>query len=393
MSKLLFLTDYADDEVINSCLKKGKKNAFSRAGNLYSKKVIDAFFKSDINFDVLSAPNFGSFPNNNNNLFINCAKKTSKNLYYIDYCNLFGLRNISRYHNLKKVYKKMQSSNYTHVIVSEIHSPYLKLCKYIKKSNPNIVVSLIVQDLPEYMDLSNKKRPFYKAAKRIDLKVINKLYKYVDNYILLTEKMIDYLPHKKYIVSNGLIGNPEITGFDLVKGSVCYAGTLNKSFGVDVLIKAFKNYSAKDLTLLIAGDGEMKNDVVLAANNNHNIKYLGVLNETELSRVYAKSMCFVNPRLDFGSFSDVSFPSKVINYLQYCKPIVSYKMSCYGDKYDGVIDFADEYTPESLLNKIIEINNLSKEKYFLKVQEIKRFVLKNNYVDEINKWLLFINYW
>jgi len=390
MNKMLFLTDYISQDRAKLYFKKSSKNAFSYAGNAYSEKIIYGFLKNKIDFKVLSVPNFGSFPNNNNKIFYFKANFIDKNIYYLSYFNFFGIRNISQFHSLKKAFKKMiKSECFSYVFISEIHTPFLKLAKYIKKRNHNIKIGLIVQDLPQYMDLSNKKRPFYRFLKKIDIFSLEKLYEHVDKYVLLSSNMINFLPNKPYIISNGLISDSKFNIHNFLLGNkILYAGTLNESFGIRFLLESFCKFGDQSLTLLIAGSGELKSLVVDESQKHKNIVYLGVLEKKELDKVCKKVDCFVNPRM-LDDYCSVSFPSKVINYLPYCKPIISFKLPCFDQDIANVINFSD-FDELSLMSTIRANLFSSKKKALEKGKMINDYVKSHNYVLEISRMINFL---
>lgn len=78
------------------------------------------------------------------------------------------------------------------------------------------------------------------------------------------------------------------------KRQVVFAGKLSSSKGLKCLISAFKNIS-EDIKLLIAGSGEEENEMKLLAKDDNRIRFLGNLNQEDLSKLFRESELFILP--------------------------------------------------------------------------------------------------
>lgn len=85
---------------------------------------------------------------------------------------------------------------------------------------------------------------------------------------------------------------------------VCFVGKLTKFKGVDILLKAIKEYEDSNILTLISGDGELRNDLENQAQNLNikNVKFLGNQPQSKLKEIYNISNCSCVPsrREPFG---------------------------------------------------------------------------------------------
>ena len=96
--KVLFLSGVFGDNVERLILKASKRVEFS--ANLFQKKLIDGFKKSGVDFEIVSAPFIGSFPNISR--IVNFKQDDESDYRYVKFCNIWGIRNFSRERQLKK---------------------------------------------------------------------------------------------------------------------------------------------------------------------------------------------------------------------------------------------------------------------------------------------------
>ena len=101
-----------------------------------------------------------------------------------------------------------------------------------------------------------------------------------------------------------------------------YAGTLGRYGGVNLLLNAFRLLRRDDCELWICGKGDNSN-LRDAVKIDPRIKYIGLLPRDELVERMNKADIFVNPRPSNIPGNERNFPSKLLEYLGYLKPIVS----------------------------------------------------------------------
>lgn len=216
---------------------KNSKGAVHYAANKFQWNFIDGFQSiPDLNFQILSAPFVGTFPKEYKKLFVKGMQSTYKNTVpcrYVPFCNLWGYRNISRRNALIKEIKPFDSGKDQDkvIVVYSPHTPFLQAAVYAKQKDPSVHICLIVPDLPEYMNLFEKKSLAYRLMKKIDIRVFEKNLKYVDSFVLLTEPMKEKLGvgDRSFVVVEGTVNLPAdlsapATDSSSDKQTIVYAG-------------------------------------------------------------------------------------------------------------------------------------------------------------------------
>lgn len=148
------------------------------------------------------------------------------------------------------------------------------------------------------------------------------------------------------------------------KLNVLFSGSIDNIRGVELLINIFEkgeiNSNMKNYNFQITGDGDPSVVKRLCAAIIHfnsiggSAKYYGFIGRSELHNLYHKGhvlLALQNPNL---SFSKYCFPSKVMEYYPYNRPIVTTDIS---DLRDG--DFINltfiDYDSDDLLQKLLDI--------------------------------------
>lgn len=104
--------------------------------------------------------------------------------------------------------------------------------------------------------------------------------------------------------------------------AIMYAGTQGPYGGLDRLLDAVRLIPDPDLKVWICGKGDGGGERRGTLNDTR-VKYLGLLAEEELRGLSRRAAAFVNPRPTGLRASRENFPSKILEYLSYCKPVVS----------------------------------------------------------------------
>ena len=141
---------------------------------------------------------------------------------------------------------------------------------------------------------------------------------------------------------------------DAGKSVVLYAGSMNRWAGVSLLISAFRLVNARDAELWICGP-DFDKELAKAANNDSRISLLGKVSEARLVEISRIATLFVNPRPATTAGNESNFPSKVLEYLSYGKPVVSTWTDGLEPEYRNVLVVVEKDTPESLAQSIDQV--------------------------------------
>ena len=325
--------------------------------------------------EILSAPLIGAFPKDYENIQFKGQRSVYKNVVesnYIGFNNIWGYRSISRKNNLIKDIKSFANDKAENkvIIVYSPHTPFLQAAVYAKKIDPSIHICLIVPDLPQFMNLNDKRSLIYDRLKKIDIDIFEKNSKFVDSFVLLTDPMKNMLNvgDRSYVVIEGVVniqsGNSEDVNDDFQSTdnmTVVYTGTLNKKFGVVNLVEAFHNKKIKNARLKICGRGDSEEIIKSYAAKDERIIFLGQLPNSEAVKLQKRATVLVNPRQNNEEFTKYSFPSKNMEYLLTGRPVIAYKLDGIPDEYDNYFYYVEDDSIDSFTRKIEEVLLMDEE--------------------------------
>lgn len=235
------------------------------------------------------------------------------------------------------------------IIVFQMHSPFIKAAIEVAKIVKKATITLIVPDLPKYMDLSAGL--FKRILKRIDWISIKKYLKVIDKFVLYAEPMVDYLriQNKKWCVIEGMY-DTSMKGNCIYKAKdktvIMYSGILDLNYGIPELLDSFDLLDNK-YELWITGLGNAEDLIRKRAMSDKRIKFYGYLSSRqELLDYQASADVLISTRNNKLVSSRYCFPSKLFEYLASGNIVIS----CY---LDGI--------PSEYHNYLIELKEVSKE--------------------------------
>lgn len=372
-----------EEEIINNSIGN-----IQNAANAFQWNMVNGLIENKVNLSVLSLVYVGSFPKLYKKIYVRGEQIKNKDIKYWKYCgfiNVFGIkhifRTISATYNLFK-WCKNNESNKKYVMVYAMHTPFMIAAYICKKLFKTIKTTIIIPDLPEYMDLSEEKSNIKNMLKKIDITISNKLIKNFDNYVVLTKYMIDKLNinEKDAVIIEGISNSTAIK--NKIKSnkdmkSILYTGTLNKAYGIMELLKAFSKIKNSNYELWICGEGEAKEDIINMSKIDKRIKYFGLLKRSEVLQIQSEADVLINPRKAEGEFTKYSFPSKLMEYMASGTPSIVYPLKGMPKEYEDYFYIVEGNSVKDLENKILEVCSNSKRELEIKGINAREFVKKN----------------
>ena len=164
-----------------------------------------------------------------------------------------------------------------------------------------------------------------------------------------------------------------------------YSGSFFESTGIKILLEAVRLLKESNFELWISGSGNDKS-LRKVISNDKRIKFLGLLTSKQLQNTYKKADIFLNPRPVDMLVNDISFPSKLFDYLYWNKPIISTCTKSLNPIYRKILHIVDD-NPVSIA--IAMRDYLKGKKKFLKLNN-KKWVLKKNWTNEAKKFKNFL---
>lgn len=260
------------------------------------------------------------------------------------FINIQYVNKIASRFSLTRVAKRWAKQNMNsevHIFVYEMRSACLAAAVEIKRIIPNSKIHLIVPDLPQFMDLQMNR--LKRILKNIDWYSIQKQMCFVDDYVLYSSKMAEFLHlhGKRWMVMEGSINQNEIEEYGLNKKEdndekkhiIMYSGAVQSGFLIENLLKAFE-YLDEGFELWITGRGTAVGTVQKYAEKDNRIKYYGFLpTREELKILQSKATMLINMRNPNEEASSYCFPSKLFEYMLTGKPVLSCRLKGIPEEY------------------------------------------------------------
>jgi glycosyltransferase involved in cell wall biosynthesis len=168
--------------------------------------------------------------------------------------------------------------------------------------------------------------------------------------------------------------------------SLMYMGALTEHGGVSQLARSFSKVDDKDIQLWICGRGSNA-ELALLADIDPRIKLKGFVDEAELSKLAGNAFAFANPRPNSFAPNKLNYPSKVLHYLAYGKPVIStFTDGVSPDYADVLIPILDE-SDVRLSEAIHSVLNMQSEEYEDMRSRIASFNKNHTWPYQINRFV------
>ena len=345
--KILFLCGVFAKENEAEVIAKAKKSVEFSANEM-QLKLIDAF-RSIADTKVISAPFIGHYPNQSSSLYFSGFSNSQQLCEYVHFNNLWGYRNVSRAHALKKAVRDfaLYEDGKRLIVVYSAHDPFLAAAAYAKKLDPRIRICFIAPDLPQYMNLEAKRGFLYDFFKAFDIKSIKKHIEAVNTSVVLTDAMAHalQLDDRPYIVAEGIAATiPECAAAVEPDETVniVYAGKLYFRFGIKLLTDAFSMFEGDNYRLILCGSGDAAEYLHECAEADPRIVLAGQVSPEEVQGYISSAAVLVNPRPNAEKYTKYSFPSKDIEYLLSGKPTVAFLLDGMPEYYRDFLYTVDD---------------------------------------------------
>jgi glycosyltransferase involved in cell wall biosynthesis len=141
------------------------------------------------------------------------------------------------------------------------------------------------------------------------------------------------------------------------KRIVVYTGSVVDYAGTDFLVDGFRRVVGDDVELWICGRGSDPD--LRSPTRDPRIHFFGMVSEADLERICRAATLFVNPRPSWIECHTMDFPSKVLEYLSFGKPVISTWTKGLSPDYADVLVVLREDVPDCLAATIREVVNWS----------------------------------
>lgn len=156
-----------------------------------------------------------------------------------------------------------------------------------------------------------------------------------------------------------------------------YSGMLGPWGGVDFLVTSFSKLKNKNVELWICGHGILSPVLKGAIQNDKRIVFFGQVSDSQLHKMSIKANAFINPRPTEINGGSMNFPSKILRYLAYGKPIISTLTPGLSTDYTEILYLLTSDTEEELVKAIEQVISWDETKIGTHRQKVETFILKN----------------
>lgn len=319
---------------------KYAKTALAISSDTHQKAIWAGLSEYDDIF-IVNRPPCGYFPKKFSKIRIKAKKGHS--FFSIGWLNILIVRDIQYVFSTWKALWRLCRNENVYAIIG--YMPFLPriipliLNKLLFREIP---LSIIVPDLPQHSYPKNRFSKMMRWIRQIEGTLVNRLSKYVDSYIYLTEEMHNVIGQDcAYIVQEAIYTPVEkmpLKDFLADKFedhfTYLYCGKVNQENGIDRLIVAFMNLEYQDIRLMICGTGELLKKMQEITSGDERIIFTGQLDHENVIALEQHATVLVNPRYTDGENTAYSFPSKLIEYLASGRPVISSRLEGIPRDYD-----------------------------------------------------------
>lgn len=299
----------------------------------------------------------------------------------VSFCNLPIIKQFSQIINMYRTAKKLVKQTGADTVLTFNLFPQIGIpMRWLKKKYPHLDTVCLLADLP--IDDDPGRKGFSKWLRaRFDASTWKSM-KRCDRYIALNENaMKNYLPNKPYIIVDGGIDPEEYTeapvGWNGREKNVIYTGALVDYSGIMNLIAAMDLLKQEDIVLDIYGDGLLRREVETAAKANPRIRYCGSVTNKEAMRAQQSAWLLANPRPVTTDIAQVTFPSKIFEYLMSGRPVMTTRLNGFSEDYDKILFWVDGDTPQQIARCINDVAEIQNEQLTQRAYFAREYMLKN----------------
>jgi len=155
---------------------------------------------------------------------------------------------------------------------------------------------------------------------------------------------------------------------------VVYSGKFDDRYGgLDALFKIFAEVKDPACRFLLTGK-DAKNRLAAYLRQEPRAEYCGFLDEYALHELHRRASVFVNPRPPSVSDNRMTFPSKLIHYLSYGKPVISTWTDGLAPEYLKLLHLSETQEPVGYAALIEKALAASVESRLVGLQQMERWI-------------------
>jgi len=189
-----------------------------------------------------------------------------------------------------------------------------------------------------------------------------------------------YAPQAARLLMDGAVDVDSAPGvIQRVQGGpkrVVFTGSLVEYNGIMELIEAMRLVRSEDVVLDLYGIGPLAEFARRAARTEPKINYHGRVSSDAIPGIQQEAFLLINPRRVDDPMSEVTFPSKILEYMLSGTPVLSTKLNGLTEEYEGKMFFMSHGTAEEIAHAIDDLVRRAPDELRDTAQRAREFVVE-----------------
>lgn len=368
MKHIVYLNNYMLEDIIN---ERNNKNIFSQPANNKINAIRKSLEVNKCDVKILSS---GLVNNRSFKKYKRLESELDKNVVYSPIIDIPLINTFSSALFMFFEIKKLNSKKPVDNIIFYNYKPEVAWAAWLSKKYLKIPITLEYED--GYYSVES-----IKGIKKMIFNYTEKIVsKNIDSAILVTSKLKSRVKTKNTVV-RGMVDNDFLLKCKNKKErneniTILYSGGLDKERGIEVLLESI-DYIEEDFKLIISGKGNLEHKVI--EKKDDRIEFIGFVDYSIVKENLMNADILVNCQLENHDFGEVSFPSKIFEYIATGNRIISSGVSDIKDFGKGCFYFYDDDDPKELAKAIKRaINDIENNKNEF-IKNIENLCVNNTY--------------
>lgn len=360
----------------HDALKKYKGE--SPASSAWLRGVLSGFQSHEVELKVFSPiwdalfPKGSLFPGNQTDLDANFEQQK------ISYLNFPSVRTLSVAFGLvSAIEKEIKKNGLPAVIINYNTYPhYVKTQKILKAKYPSIKWINYVLDLDD--PRTDNWQSFIEDTKGADASIFLSWWGFENAPVA-----------NKLHVDAGWFGQLPVAKYNQTGEKVfLYAGKLSDSDDLSLICEVIKSIKNKNVSFEFYGKGSHKGLEKLSVEDKR-VKIKGFVSDEDLHKACENADCFLSPRDMNDDVNLMIFPSKIMHYLLFQKPILSPRLPGLSPEYNDVLFFIENNDCGGWVTEIEKLTSITEEEWNLNREKAKALLALKKWDMQVKKILDF----
>lgn len=359
--KILFLGAVFKDEYV------AEFGSVNQAAQNWTKGFLSPFYNIDNEITTVSFKNERLFPRGS--FYVVSKKQYFKhfsNVVTVSYLNIPVLRKyFLALGYIWTVSRLLFNRDFEVLFCYNLYKWHTSVFRWVKYINPNCkIIPIILDEDDPNIDSWRK---------------FNKLTKFTDGLIFLSYWGFQNYPGNKpklHLDSGSNHWYDQNVNNRSGRKILLYAGKYQETYGGLKSLSEIIHVLSEFVDVRLSGKASLKM-IEKYFGNNKNVKYLGFLSDDELHKYCLEADIYLNYRPSDNADNKMIFPSKIIHYLSYGKPVISNFTPGLDPIYSEFLYVPKTESPEDFLFVLHQVLGLDDITWQVKREKQKKWFLEN----------------